>query len=115
MNDSGEFQHIASTYSGKCSHVPSQPAAVPSPRSLLSRDRSMPFDTWKLSETPGNVFVNPQSMFDSTQTPYQGILHSANPSAAGAIPVQVGDQSREVKNELGAQFQCRCLQEGRRP
>ena len=56
MNDSGESQDTESNYSGKLSHVPSQPAVVPSPRSMLSRDRSMPFDTWKLSETQGNVF-----------------------------------------------------------
>ena len=28
-------------------------------------------------------------MFDSSQTPYQGILHSTNPGATGSIPVQV--------------------------
>ena len=28
-------------------------------------------------------------MFDSSQTPYEGILHSTTPSAASAIPVQV--------------------------
>ena len=28
-------------------------------------------------------------MFDSTPTPYQGFLHSTNPSATGSIPVQV--------------------------
>ena len=32
---------------------------------------------------------NPRSMFDSSQTPYQEILHPTNPSATGAIPVQV--------------------------
>ena len=62
MNDSGEFQDTESNYGGKNSHVPSQPAVVPSPRSVLSR-RSMPFDTWKLTETQGNVFGNPRSMF----------------------------------------------------
>ena len=89
----------------KLSHVPSQPAVVPSPRSMLSRDRSMPFDTWNLSDTQGNVFGNSRSMLDSSRTPYQGILHSTNPSATGAIPVQVStsDLSRELKNELGAQ------------
>ena len=56
MNDSGEFQYMESNYSGNISHVPSQPAVVPIPRSMLSRDRSMPFDTWNLSETQGNVF-----------------------------------------------------------
>ena len=117
MNDSGEFQDLASNYSGNFSHVPSQPAVVPSPRSMLSRDRSMPFDTWNLSETQGNVFGNPRPMFVSSETPCQGILHSTNQSATGAIPVQEvqGDLSREVKNELGAQRQCRCLQGGRQP
>ena len=67
-----------------------RPAVVPSPRSVLSRDRRMPFDTWNLSETLGNVFGNSRSMFDSSQTPYQGILHSTNPSATSAITVQVG-------------------------
>ena len=30
---------------------------------------------------------NPRLMFESSQTPYQGILHSTNPSATGAVPV----------------------------
>ena len=89
MNDSGEFQDLESNYSGHMSHVPSQPAVVPSPRSMLSHKRSMPPDTWNLSGTQGNVCDNPRSMFDSSQTPCQGILHSTNPSATGAIPVQV--------------------------
>ena len=98
MNDSGEFQDIESNYSDNFCHVPSQPAVVPSPPSVLSRDRSMPFDTWNVSETQGNFCGNPRSMFKSSKTPYQGILPSANPSATGAILVQ---------NEFGAQHQCR--------
>ena len=35
MNDSREFQDVESICSGKLSHVPSQPAVVPSPRSLF--------------------------------------------------------------------------------
>ena len=88
MSDSREFQDIESNYTGKFSHVLSQPAVVPSPRSMLSRDRSMPLDTWNLARTPGNVFGNPRSMFGSSQTLHQGIPHSTNPSATGAIPVQ---------------------------
>ena len=45
-------------------------------------------DTWNLSGTQGNVFGNPRPMFDSSQTSYQGILHSTTPSATGAVPVQ---------------------------
>ena len=51
VNDSREFQDFQSICSGKISHVPSQPAVVPSPRSMLSRDQSLRFDTWNLSET----------------------------------------------------------------
>ena len=64
MSDSGECQDFGSNCSGKLSHVPSQPAVVPSPRSMLSRDRSMPLDTRNLSGTQGNAFGNPLSMFD---------------------------------------------------
>ena len=99
MSDSGEFQDIESNFSGKFSHVPSQPAVIPSPRSMLSRDRSMPLDTWNLSGTQGNVFGNPRSMFDSSPTLYQGILHSTNPSATGAIPVQVSTGTPVARGE----------------
>ena len=58
------------------------------PRSMLSRDRSMPPHTRNLSGTQGNVFGNPRHMLDSSQMPYQGILHSTNQSATGGIPVQ---------------------------
>ena len=84
---------------GRISHVPSQPAGVPSSQSMLSRDRSMPFDTWNLSGTQGNVFGNPRLMFDSTQTPYQGNLHSTNPSATGSIPVQVSTGRLVARDE----------------
>ena len=71
---------------------------------------------WNLSGTQRNAFGNPRSMFDSSQTPYQGILHSTNPSATRCNPsagTYRDDLSREVKNELGARHQCRWLQEGR--
>ena len=45
VNDSGEFQEVESKYSGQFSHVPSQPAGIPSPRSMLSRDKSLTIDT----------------------------------------------------------------------
>ena len=43
MNDSGEFQDIEANYSGQFSHVPSPPAVIPSPQSMLSRDKRMPY------------------------------------------------------------------------
>ena len=75
-------------FSVKLSHVPSQPAVVPSPRSMLNRDRSRRSDTLNLSETQGNVFGNPRAVLDSSQTPRQGILNTTNHSATGGISVQ---------------------------
>ena len=34
MDDSGEFQEVESNYSGRLSHVSSQPAIIPSSRSM---------------------------------------------------------------------------------
>ena len=70
MNDSRECQDKESKYRGKLSHVPNQPALVPSPRSMFSRDRSLQLETWNLSGTQGNVFGNPRPMFDSSKIPY---------------------------------------------
>ena len=56
MNDSGEFQEVESNYCGKNSHVPSQPAVIPSPRSMLCCDKRVPLDTWNLSGSQENVF-----------------------------------------------------------
>ena len=66
---------------------------------MLSRDRSMPLDTLSLSGTQGNVFGNLRSMFDSSQTPYQGILHYTNPGATGAIPVQLSTGRLVARSE----------------
>ena len=38
-------------------YSPSQPVVVPSPRSMLSRDRSMPLDTWNLFWDTGKRFL----------------------------------------------------------
>ena len=64
MNDSGDFQHVESIKSGRLSHVSSQPEMIPSSRSLLSRDKRLPLDTWK-SGVQENVFGNQFSTFDS--------------------------------------------------
>ena len=56
MYDSGEFQDVESNYSGTLSHVSSQPAVIPSSRSMLSRDRRLPLDTWNTSGITGKFF-----------------------------------------------------------
>ena len=42
MNDSGESQEVESNYRGRLSYVSSQPAMIPSSRSMLSRDKRLP-------------------------------------------------------------------------
>ena len=56
MRDSGEFQEVESSHSGRLSCVPSQPATLPSYRSMLSRDKRVPLDTWNTSGLQENVF-----------------------------------------------------------
>ena len=56
VNDSGEFPEVESNYSGRLSYVPSQPAMIPSSRSMLSRDKRLPLDTWNTFGLQENVF-----------------------------------------------------------
>ena len=56
MNDSGECQDVESNDSGRLSHVSSQLVMIPSSRSLLSRDKRLPLDTWNQSGIQENVF-----------------------------------------------------------
>ena len=56
MNDSGDFQDVESNYSGRFCHVSSQPAMIPSSRSLLSSDKGLPLDKWNQSGLQENVF-----------------------------------------------------------
>ena len=65
MNDSRDCQDVESDYSGRLSHVSSQPAMIPSSRSLLSRDKRLPLDTRNTSGVQENVFGNQFSTFDS--------------------------------------------------
>ena len=51
--------------SGRMSYVSSPPAMIPSSRSMLSREKSLPLDTWNTSELQGSVFGNQFSTLDS--------------------------------------------------
>ena len=62
MSDSGEFQEIESITVENFITFPFNK----SPRSMLSRDKRLPLDTWNLSEPQGNVFGNPRPVFDSS-------------------------------------------------
>ena len=65
MNDSGDFQDVESNFCGRLSHVSSQPVMIPSSRSLISRNKRLPLDTWNQSGLQENVFGNQFSTFDS--------------------------------------------------
>ena len=90
MNDSGEFQEVESNHSGRLSYVPSQPAAIPSSRSMLSRDKRLPFDTWNAPGLLENVLGNQFSAFDSSQNHHQGIHHSTTQGETGSVPQATG-------------------------
>ena len=87
LTDSGEFHEVESNCSGFFCHVPSRRAVIPSLRSMLSRDKRLPLETLNLSEPQGNFFGNRRPVFDSSQTPHQGILHPSNQSATGAFSI----------------------------
>ena len=65
VNDPGKFQDVESNFSGRLSHVSCQPEMIPSSRSLLSRDKWLPLDTWNRSGVQENVFGNQFSTLDS--------------------------------------------------
>ena len=87
MNDSGEFQEVESNHSGRLSYFPSQPAAIPSSRSMLSRDKRLPLDTWNMSGLQEKRFL------------VINFLHSVTPGAAGSVPVQIGTGTPVARDE----------------
>ena len=65
MYDSGEIQEVESNYSGRLSFVSGQFAMVPSSRSMLSRDKRLPLDTWNIIlDCRKTFFGNQFSTFD---------------------------------------------------
>ena len=99
MNDSGDFQDVESNYSGKLSYVPSQPATLPSCRSILSRDKGLPLDTWNAPGPREKVFGNQFATFDSSQNHYQIIHYSTTPRATGSVTVHIGTRTLVARDE----------------
>ena len=78
----------------------------------------LPLGTWNLSGPQEIFFCNPRPMFESSQTLYQGILHSTTPSATGAVPVHVctGTPVATSEERIGSTTPMpTCQQEGRQP
>ena len=70
LNDFREFHEVESNESEHFSHFPSQPAWIPSPRSMLRCDKCLPPSTWNLSGSQENVFATPRSTLESSQIRY---------------------------------------------
>ena len=90
MNDSGDFQDVESNYSGRLSHVSSQPAMIPSSRTMLSRDKRLPLDTGNQSGLQENVFGNQFSTFDSARNLRQRIQSYEVQRERGSVPQAIG-------------------------
>ena len=86
MSESGDFQHVESNYSVRLSYVSSQPAMIPGSRSMLSRVKRLPLDTWNTSGLQENFFGIQFSTFDSSQNHHQGIHHCTTPRVTGSVP-----------------------------
>ena len=87
MHDSGDVQEVESNYSGILSYVSSQPAIIPSSRSMLSRDKRLPLNTWDSSGFQENVFGNQFSTFDSFRDHPQRIQSDDAQRECGSVPV----------------------------
>ena len=86
-------REVEPNYSGRLSHVSSQPARIPSSRSLLSRDKRLPLDTWNTSGSQENVLGNHFATFDSSRNNPQGIHCCTIPRERG---------SQEMTNKMEA-------------
>ena len=102
MNDPAYFQDVESSYSGRLSHVSSQPVMIPSSRFLLSRDKRLPVDTWNQSGLQENVFGNQFSTFDSPRDHPQRIQSDDVQRNRGAVPeaerTKTGHTSEDTLN-----------------
>ena len=90
MKDSRTFQEVESNHGGRLSHVSSQPAMIPSSRSMLSRDKRLPLDPWNTPGPQENVFGNQLSTFDSPRDHPQGIHACAPQRERGSVPQAAG-------------------------
>ena len=88
---------------------------IPSSRSMLSRDKRLPLDTWNTSGLQENVFGNLFSTFDSPEIiikKYTLAHHKGNEDQFHKLQGR-GHLSQEMTNKVKAQFKCRHVQEGR--
>ena len=103
MNSPGEFQDMESNYSGRLSHVSSQPEMIPSSRALLSRDKRLPLDTWNQSGVQENVcLIHPEDHPQRIQPDDVQRNREAVPEAGRTKTVHTRDDicTKAVDNEF---------------
>ena len=81
---------MESKYCGRLSHVSIQLVTIPSSRSLLSRYKILPFDTWNISGLQENVFGYQFSTFDSPRDHHRGIHPCAPQRERESFPQATG-------------------------
>ena len=90
---------MESNYSGILSHVSSQLAKIPSSRSMLSRDKRLPLDTWNTPGLQENVFGNQFSTFVSSRDHHQGIHPCAPQRERGSVPQATGSRTFSARDD----------------
>ena len=80
---------MESNYSGRLSYVSSQPAMIPSSRSMLGRDKRLPLMEY-IWNTGKRFFGNQFSTFDSPRDHPQGIHSGASQRERGSVPQATG-------------------------
>ena len=63
---------------------------IPGSRSMLSRDKRLPLDTWNTSGLQENVFGNQFFTFDSLRDDSRGVHLCAPQRARGSVPQATG-------------------------
>ena len=87
----GNFKKRNQITVGGLSHVPSQPAEIPTSRSMPSRDKRLLFDTWNTCGSQENVFlVSNFCTFDSSRNHHEGIHYCTTPRETGSVQQAAG-------------------------
>ena len=116
MTDSGEFQDVEPNHCGRLSHVSTQTEMISSSRSVLSRDKRLPLDTWNQSGVQENVFGNPffYVWFTSRFSSKNSIWRRAKESSSSSWRSKGKNKSDKWRlTKIMAQVQCRCLRPDR--
>ena len=72
---------------------------IPSSRSMLSRDKRLPLDTWNTSGLQENAFANQFSTFDSARDRHQRIHSCAPQRERGSVPQAAGSETPFTRDD----------------